>query len=81
MWTKDGELLHSSMLPRNNTTQYHGGRLIKGVKTSPYTVVSNSEAGVTHVNRWSDCIGCRIEIVCLIDILSTIIQHFMHNEI
>ena len=33
------------------------------------------------VNRLSDCIGYRIEIVCLIGTLSTILQHFTHNEI
>ena len=34
---------------------------------------------LTCVNRWSDCIGYRIEIVCLIDTLSTILQHCTHT--
>ena len=34
---------------------------------------------VCDVDRWSDCIGYRIEIVCLIGTLSTILQHFTHT--
>ena len=41
MQTNYGALLHSSMLPTDNTTQYHGGCPIKGVQGSPYTVVPN----------------------------------------
>ena len=32
-----------------------------------------------RVNRWSDCKGYRIEIVCLIGTLSTILPHFTHT--
>ena len=34
---------------------------------------------LTRVNRWSDCIGSRIEIVCQITTLSTILQHCTHT--
>ena len=34
---------------------------------------------LTRVNRSSDCIDYRIEIVCLIGTLSTILQHFTHT--
>ena len=33
---------------------------------------------LTRVNRWSDCICYRIEILCLIGTLSTILQHWTH---
>ena len=36
---------------------------------------------LTRVNRWSDCVGYRIEIVYIYSTLSTILQHFTHNEI
>ena len=42
MWTDYGTLLHSSMSPTNNTTQYHVGHSIKGDWPSPYIVVPNS---------------------------------------
>ena len=35
---------------------------------------------LTRVNKWSDCIGYRIEIVCLIGTLSTILQHCTHTR-
>ena len=34
---------------------------------------------LTRVNRWSDCIGYRIKIVCLIGTLSTILLHSTHT--
>ena len=34
---------------------------------------------LTRDNRWSECIGYRIEIVCLIGRLSTILQHCTHT--
>ena len=36
-------------------------------------------SSVCDVDRWSDCIGYRIEIVCIIGTLSTILQHFTHT--
>ena len=42
----ESALLHSSMLMADNTTWYHGGHPIKGVRTSPYSGVPNSQAGV-----------------------------------
>ena len=42
METNYGALLHSSMLLTEDTTQYHGGRQIKGVRPSPYSSVPNS---------------------------------------
>ena len=34
---------------------------------------------LTRSNRWSDCIGYRIEIVCQIGTLSTTLQHCIHT--
>ena len=45
MQTNCGALLHSSMLPTDNTS-HQGGHPIKGVRPSPYTVVPNSYAGI-----------------------------------
>ena len=42
-------------------------------------VVLGRRYHLTRVNRWSDCIGYRIEIVCQIGTLSTILQHLTHT--
>ena len=69
MRTNYGALLHSSMSATDNTAQYHGSCLINEVRPSLYTGV-NSYIGrhyhLTRINRCSDYVGYRIEIVCLI---------------
>ena len=42
LYSMESALLHSSMLMADNTTWYHGGHLIKGVRPSPYSGVPNS---------------------------------------
>ena len=81
-WTRMnyGALLHSSMSTMDNTTQYHGGHPITGVMPSPMLLmILTPRQALPSINRWSDCIGYRIEIVCLIGTLSTILQHCTHT--
>ena len=61
---------------RGDTVQYHGGLRSRELGKAPRQALSSH-----RVNRWSDRVGYRIEIVCLIGTLSTILQHFAHNEI
>ena len=71
---------------RGDTIQYQGCLQSRKLGKSPYaTDVPNSKAGViispaSTDARWSDCICYRIEKLCLIGTLSTILQHCTHNE-
>ena len=56
--------------------QYHGGLRSRELGQAPILLC----APLTRVNRWSDCIDYRIEIVRQIGTLSTIPLHFTHNE-
>ena len=64
------QVLHSSMLMTDDTTQYHGICPVKRVRPSTYHSVLNSQAGVIispTSNRWTNYITYRnrIEIVHL----------------
>ena len=79
--TNYGSLLHSYMLTTDDTTQSHSSRPIKEVRPSPYTGVPKAGVIISPVSTdgVTNCIGYRIEIVCLISTLSTILQHFTHT--
>ena len=59
---------------RGDTIQYHGGlrsRELGQALMRQVFLFPSRRYHLTRINRWSDCIGYRIEIVCLIDTLST----------
>ena len=68
---------------RGDAIQYHGGLQSRELGQVPMllvflTSILGRNYHLTPVNRWSDCIGYRIEIVCLIGTLSTILQYCTH---
>ena len=71
---------------RRDTIQYHGGLQSRELGQAPTLQVflTPRQASSSHprqqnlLNRWSDYIGYRIEIECLIGVLSTIL-HTSHT--
>ena len=64
---------------RGDTIEYHRGLKSRELGQAPMQLVGR-RYHLTRVIRWSDCISYRIEIVCLISTLATILQRCTHNE-
>ena len=61
---------------RGDTIEYHRGLQSRELGQAPMQLVGR-RYHLTRVIRWSDCISYRIEIVCQIGTLSTILQQFL----
>ena len=65
------------MSTTDNAIQYHGGLQTRKLGQAPILLfLTIGRYHLIIVNRWSDSVGYRIEIVYIYNILSTILQHF-----
>jgi hypothetical protein len=64
---------------RDNTIQYHGKLQTRKLSQAP--ILLGRCYHLNCFNRWSDCVGNRIEILYIYNLILIILQQFTQNEI